>query len=96
MPLWKHRQVTRLMKPIDGEGSDLGGGASAVETAMDAVGVSDKPCREHGGPVKAGGANDARRRCSGPWQAAVKPFPLCRKGEEMVGATGIEPVTPPV
>ncbi len=31
-----------------------------------------------------------------PWQATAIPFPLCRKGEEMVGATGIEPVTPPV
>jgi hypothetical protein len=43
MPLWKQRQFTRLMKPIDGEGSDLGGGASATETAIDAVGVSDTP-----------------------------------------------------
>jgi hypothetical protein len=43
MPLWKQRQFTRLMKPIDGEGSDLGGGASATETAIDAVGVSDAP-----------------------------------------------------
>ena len=43
MPLWKQRQFTRLMKPIDGEGSDLGGGAAAIETAIDAVGVSDTP-----------------------------------------------------
>lgn len=43
MPLWKQRQFARLMKPIDGEGSDLGGGAAAVESAIDAVGVSDTP-----------------------------------------------------
>lgn len=43
MPLWKQRQFSRLMKPIDGEGSDLGGGASATESAIDAVGVSDTP-----------------------------------------------------
>lgn len=43
MPLWKQRQFFRLMKPIDGEGSDLGGGASATESAIDAVGVSDTP-----------------------------------------------------
>jgi len=43
MPLWKQRQFTRLMKPIDGEGSDLGGGAAAIESAIDAVGVTDTP-----------------------------------------------------
>lgn len=43
MPFWKQRKFSQFMKPIDGEGSDLGGGASAVETAIDAVGVSDTP-----------------------------------------------------
>lgn len=43
MPLWKQRQFTRLMKPLDDDGSDLGGGASATESAIDAVGVSDTP-----------------------------------------------------
>lgn len=43
MPLWKQRQFTRLMKPLDDDGSDLGGGASATESAIDAVGVSDAP-----------------------------------------------------
>lgn len=43
MPLWKQRQFTRLMKPADDEGGDLGGGAAAIETAIDAVGVSDTP-----------------------------------------------------
>lgn len=40
MPLWKQRMFARLMKPIDGEGSDGGGGSSAIETAMDAVGIT--------------------------------------------------------
>lgn len=43
MPLWKQRQFTRLMKPADDEGGDLGGGASATETAIDAIGVQDAP-----------------------------------------------------
>ena len=43
MPLWKQRQFTRLMKPLDDDGSDLGGGTSATESAIDAVGVSDAP-----------------------------------------------------
>ncbi len=43
MPLWKQRQFTRLMKPLDDDGSDLGGGASAIESAIDAVGVTDTP-----------------------------------------------------
>ena len=40
MPLWKQRQFTRLMKPIDGEGSDLGGGAAAIETATTVNGAN--------------------------------------------------------
>ncbi len=40
MPLWKQRMFARLMKPIDGDGSDAGGGSSAIETAMDAVGIT--------------------------------------------------------
>ncbi len=43
MPLWKQRQFSRLMKPHEDDGSDLGGGASATESAIDAVGVSDTP-----------------------------------------------------
>lgn len=43
MPLWKQRQFTRLMKPADDEGGDLGGGVSATETAIDAIGVQDAP-----------------------------------------------------
>lgn len=43
MPLWKQRQFSRLMKPADDEGGDLGGGASATETAIDAIGVQDAP-----------------------------------------------------
>ena len=38
MPIWKQRLFSRLMKPADDEGGDLGGGASAIETAMDAIG----------------------------------------------------------
>ena len=51
MPLWKQRQFSRLMKPIDGEGSDLGGGASATESAIDAVGVSDTPAETPEAPA---------------------------------------------
>lgn len=36
MPIWKQRMLSRLMKPADGEGGDLGG--SAIEAAMDAIG----------------------------------------------------------
>ncbi len=39
MQLWKQRLFSRLMKPADGEGGDLGGGASAIEAAMDAIGT---------------------------------------------------------
>ena len=34
MPLWKQRMLSRLMKPADGEGGDLGGGASG-DTSTD-------------------------------------------------------------
>ena len=43
MPIWKQRLFSRLMKPADDEGGDLGGGASAIETAMDAIGNDPAP-----------------------------------------------------
>lgn len=43
MTLWKQRQFTRLMKPADEDGGDLGGGISATESAIDAIGVQDAP-----------------------------------------------------
>lgn len=36
MPLWKQRQFSRLMKPADGDGGDLGGGA--LDEAIDNMG----------------------------------------------------------
>lgn len=36
MPLWKQRLFSRLQRPTDGEGSDLGG--SATESAIDSIG----------------------------------------------------------
>jgi hypothetical protein len=41
MPIWKQRLFSRLMKPADDAGGDLGGG-SAIEAAMDAIG-NDAP-----------------------------------------------------
>lgn len=38
MPIWKQRLFSRLMKPADDQGGDLGGG-SAIEAAMDAIGA---------------------------------------------------------
>jgi hypothetical protein len=38
MPLWKQRLFSRLMKPADDQGGDLGG-SSAIEAAMDAIGA---------------------------------------------------------
>lgn len=38
MPLWKQRLFSRLMKPADDQGGDLGGGG-AIEAAMDAIGA---------------------------------------------------------
>ncbi len=54
MPLWKQRQFTRLMKPADDEGGDLGGGASATETAIDAIGVpaQEKPAELEAKPAE--------------------------------------------
>lgn len=43
MPIWKQRLFSRLMKPADDAGGDLGGGASAVEAAMDAIGTDPAP-----------------------------------------------------
>lgn len=43
MPIWKQHMFSRLMKPADDEGGDLGGGASAIETAMDAIGNDPAP-----------------------------------------------------
>lgn len=43
MPIWKQQMFSRLMKPADDEGGDLGGGASAIETAMDAIGADLAP-----------------------------------------------------
>lgn len=43
MPIWKQRLFSRLMKPADDAGGDLGGGASAVESAMDAIGADPAP-----------------------------------------------------
>ncbi|GAA4401215.1 hypothetical protein [Quisquiliibacterium transsilvanicum] len=37
MPIWKQRLFSRLMKPADGEGGDLGGGAT--EAAIEAIGT---------------------------------------------------------
>jgi PAS domain-containing protein len=42
MPLWKQRMFARLMKPADGEGGDLGGGASgdtSTDSASDDAGT---------------------------------------------------------
>lgn len=41
MPLWKLRQFSRLMKPADGDGGDLGGGA--LSEAIDNVGQDHAP-----------------------------------------------------
>ncbi len=41
MPLWKQRMLSRLMKPADGEGGDLGGGASGDTSAVDTSGTDD-------------------------------------------------------
>jgi hypothetical protein len=38
MPFWKQRMFARLMKPADDDGSDLGGGPSVLESAIDQVG----------------------------------------------------------
>ena len=38
MPIWKQRLFSRLMKPADDQGGDLGGG-SATEAAIDAIGT---------------------------------------------------------
>lgn len=38
MPLWKQRLFSRLQRPADGDGSDLGG-STATESAIDAIGV---------------------------------------------------------
>jgi hypothetical protein len=38
MPIWKQHLFSRLMKPADDQGGDLGGG-SATEAAMDAIGA---------------------------------------------------------
>ena len=46
MPIWKQRLFSRLMKPADDQGGDLGGG-SATEAAIDAIGVEEsKPDQE--------------------------------------------------
>ena len=45
MPIWKQRLFSRLMKPADDQGGDLGGG-SATEAAIDAIGTevpADQP-----------------------------------------------------
>lgn len=41
MPLWKQRMFSRLHKPADGEGGDLGGGASDDTSATDTSGQQD-------------------------------------------------------
>lgn len=41
MPIWKQKQFSRLMKPVEGDGSDGGGGSSALESAIDQVGDTE-------------------------------------------------------
>ena len=43
MPLLKQHLLRRLHRPADGEGNDLGGGGSATEAAIDAIGVDPDP-----------------------------------------------------
>lgn len=71
MPLWKQRQFTRLMKPIDGEGSDLGGGAAAIESAIDAVGVTDTPAETSTPPADT--SADAQPTDTSTDTSAAKP-----------------------
>lgn len=42
MPIWKQRLLSRVMSPAGDDGSDAGGGSSALESAIDAVG-QDEP-----------------------------------------------------
>lgn len=60
MPLLKQRQFSRLMKPADDEGGDLGGGASATETAIDAVGdtPADTPAADTSAVPQPGDTTD--------------------------------------
>lgn len=45
MPIWKQRMFSRLMKPADGEGNDLGGGSATEEVVADEAGTenTDEP-----------------------------------------------------
>lgn len=45
MPIWKQRMFSRLMKPADGEGNDLGGGSATEEVVTDEAGAesTDEP-----------------------------------------------------
>jgi len=63
--------------------------------------VRGEPCRAGAAKVKPDGANDEgygeqRRTTNCPPQRGGRAISVKQEGKEMVGATGIEPVTPPV
>lgn len=59
MPLWKQRMLSRLMKPADGEGGDLGGGASTDASGTDDAGAQDDPASDTGADPQASASDDA-------------------------------------
>ena len=52
MPIWKQRLFSRLMKPADDQGGDLGGG-SATEAAIDAIGTEAPAAQPADTPAEA-------------------------------------------
>ncbi len=59
MPLWKQRMFTRLMKPADGEGGDLGGGASTDTPVVDDTGNQNDPTGDTGADEQGSASSDA-------------------------------------
>lgn len=59
MPLWKQHMFARLMKPADGEGGDLGGGASTDAPGTDDAGTQVDPAGDGGTDPQAIASDDA-------------------------------------
>lgn len=71
MPIWKQHLFSRLMKPADDQGGDLGGG-SATEAAIDAIGTEAPADQPADTPAEAPAGDDQPQNDEGAAQEAGK------------------------
>lgn len=71
MPIWKQRLFSRLMKPADDQGGDLGGG-SATEAAIDAIGTEAPADQSADTPAEALAGDDQPQNDEGAAPEAGK------------------------